>query len=98
MLCPYPGEVDKWFVGGIVSWGIMCAHPKLPGVYANVIKYVPWIQEQMQKHLKSSREEKPSKYDSPPGGPNILSNLATVTTVRKKKPFTQHPNQSPQDH
>lgn len=21
LLCPYPGEKDRWFVGGIVSWG-----------------------------------------------------------------------------
>ncbi|XP_075168916.1 corin serine peptidase isoform X2 [Haematobia irritans] len=76
LLCPYPGEKDRWFVGGIVSWGIMCAHPKLPGVYANVIKYVPWINEQM---LKYSKEESFSKYDMHPGGPDILSNLATAS-------------------
>uniref|UniRef100_A0AAG5DCH2 Scavenger receptor class A n=1 Tax=Anopheles atroparvus TaxID=41427 RepID=A0AAG5DCH2_ANOAO len=32
LLCPYPNEKDRWFVGGIVSWGVRCAHPKLPGV------------------------------------------------------------------
>ncbi|GJQ67502.1 SCRASP2 [Trypoxylus dichotomus] len=37
-----------WFVGGIVSWGIKCAHPHLPGVYAYVPKYIPWILQQMQ--------------------------------------------------
>uniref|UniRef100_A0A1I8PRA4 Uncharacterized protein n=1 Tax=Stomoxys calcitrans TaxID=35570 RepID=A0A1I8PRA4_STOCA len=76
LLCPYPGEKDRWFVGGIVSWGIMCAHPKLPGVYANVIKYVPWINEQM---LKYSKEESFSKYDMHPGGPDLLSNVATAS-------------------
>lgn len=77
LLCPYPGEKDRWFVGGIVSWGIMCAHPRLPGVYANVIKYVPWIQEQIQKYSKPPNEEKFIKYDSHPGGPDVLSNMAT---------------------
>ncbi|XP_065369118.1 uncharacterized protein Corin [Calliphora vicina] len=81
LLCPYPGEKDRWFVGGIVSWGIMCAHPKLPGVYANVIKYLPWIHEQIQKN---SREETYSKYDAHPGGPDILSNLATVSLKSKQ--------------
>ncbi|XP_055917784.1 uncharacterized protein LOC129950036 isoform X2 [Eupeodes corollae] len=55
LLCPYPDDTGKWYVGGIVSWGIMCAHPKLPGVYSNVIKYIPWILEEMQKYSKPNK-------------------------------------------
>ncbi|XP_034479106.1 uncharacterized protein LOC117785274 [Drosophila innubila] len=89
LLCPYPGEKDRWFVGGIVSWGIMCAHPKLPGVYANVIKYVPWIHEQIQKHSRPANEEPIQKYDLHPGGPDILSKLS-AGPVRKRKPYNYH--------
>ncbi|XP_067011230.2 atrial natriuretic peptide-converting enzyme [Anabrus simplex] len=47
LLCRDEKHHDRWFVGGIVSWGIKCAHPHLPGVYAYVPRYVPWIKQQM---------------------------------------------------
>ncbi|XP_076228713.1 uncharacterized protein LOC116431886 isoform X2 [Nomia melanderi] len=50
LLCPDENDRDRWIVGGIVSWGIRCAHPKLPGVYAYVPKYVPWIRNEMATH------------------------------------------------
>ncbi|KAH8277575.1 hypothetical protein KR018_001456 [Drosophila ironensis] len=86
LLCPYPGEKDRWFVGGIVSWGIMCAHPRLPGVYANVVQYVPWIQEQMAKYSRPINEDRVNKYDLHPGGPDMLSKIST-DPMRNGKPY-----------
>ncbi|XP_044256972.1 atrial natriuretic peptide-converting enzyme isoform X1 [Tribolium madens] len=50
LLCRDNNDPDRWFVGGIVSWGIKCAHPHLPGVYAYVPKYIPWILQQMKHY------------------------------------------------
>ncbi|VDI31674.1 suppressor of tumorigenicity protein 14 [Mytilus galloprovincialis] len=36
-------EGGKYRLQGIVSWGIDCAKPNLPGVYADVFKVLQWI-------------------------------------------------------
>ncbi|XP_017039560.1 trypsin alpha-3-like [Drosophila ficusphila] len=42
--------VHKGVLYGITSFGIGCANAKYPGVYANVLQFVPWIKETARKH------------------------------------------------
>lgn len=34
----------RWFVVGLVAWGIGCGSSGVPGVYVNVASYISWIQ------------------------------------------------------
>ena len=41
---PLVNEVNgQWFLSGVVSYGDECAKPEMPGVYARVTYYLPWI-------------------------------------------------------
>ncbi|KAI7803134.1 chymotrypsinogen A-like [Triplophysa rosa] len=42
---------SKWIQSGIVSFGIVCADPRFPGVYARVSKYQDWI----KSHIVSNQ-------------------------------------------
>lgn len=72
MLCPVEGHQDRWFVGGIVSWGVECATPSLPGVYVNVPMYSEWIATTIHKEeLLSSVDDFGDDDDDDEGGDAI---------------------------
>lgn len=33
----------KWYLAGLVAWGISCGDSNVPGVYINITNYIPWM-------------------------------------------------------
>lgn len=45
-------EDNSYTVAGLVSWGIDCGQPNVPGVYVNVKKYINWIASKTQRPIE----------------------------------------------
>jgi secreted trypsin-like serine protease len=43
LVCDVQGT---WYLAGVVSWGVGCGEIDVPGVYAKISEYTPWIQQQ----------------------------------------------------
>jgi len=81
LVCEVPG--GGWKVAGLVSWGIGCGQPGIPGVYANVAVYRNWIDSIVSRYGRSlsSSESIDSNAYAPAGIIQERSNDGNDTVI-----------------
>lgn len=42
---------DRWYTVGIISYGVGCATPNVPGIYTDVTRYVGWLRHELRDEL-----------------------------------------------
>lgn len=50
MIIEDSSDTGRYKLIGIVSAGIGCARPSLPGLYTRVASFLPWINAQMNRY------------------------------------------------
>ena len=56
---------ERWYEYGVVSWGNGCGQSGNPGVYVDVVKFLPWIRERIWNETSSTDDDEPATTPAP---------------------------------